>query len=317
VRAGQWQEKQEQQQPGETALLQVICETTSFGNVQPLLTDNDPRHPREGQQGAWYAHRERVYLRAAGVTPAVPFALLGPPPVSVWLPAGDYEILVIHEAPGGEPRHDGRLRSFPFVSTYSECSLENKQKTVCRVLLPHYGFEQGFELAGESTGNANGLAPLIAAWEQAAAIPSPGGYILALAEPSVQHADEHRGCTIDFGQLHAEPRVWTREQLATARDWLPKEATVARSKLDSFVNALGWRDFFEGWYCYAAAGITGLVFTRWGALQILEPWRHRESFFDNLLLLGKIFAFAIVIWFVFLILTDSGSCSGPIRFRLR
>lgn len=334
VRPGQTLEDQEQEEAGETALLQVICETTSFSETRPLLTDHDPRRSRDFLHDSQFVNRERVYVRRTDLLPdeaaavvsvvapnfKIPFALLGPPPVSVWLPAGEYEILVIHEAPAGEENTDRRRRHFPYVSVTAECSLENKQKTVCRVPLPHYGFGQSFEPPSASDANTeqhDELTPLLTAWEQALAVPTPNGYLLALPEPTIQHAAEHRGCTIDFTQLTAEPREWTREQLAHVRNWLPAEATAAKAKLSQLVDALGWRDFFAGWYCYAIAGITGLVFTRWGALAILEPWRRGESFFDNLGLLSKIFCAAIAVWFLFLVLTDSSGCSGPLRFRPR
>jgi hypothetical protein len=140
---------------------------------------------------------------------------------------------------------------------------------------------------------------------------------MALAEPQILHATEHRGCTIHFAQLTGEPREWTQAQLVEIRNWLPAEAGVAKARLSRLIDNLGWRAFMSGWYCYALAGLTGLVFTRWGALQILEPWRHRESFFDNLMLLCKIVGVALTVWFFFMVMTDSGSCSGPIRFRPR
>ena len=313
VHSGQTQEEQEEEEPGETALLQVICETTSFGETRPLLVDRDPRHNRDGQQGSWNVNRERVYLRQVNDDLEIPFAMLGPPPISIWLPAGDYEIRVVHEAGGGEPRTDGRRRSFPFVTVAAECSLENKQRVVCRVPLPHFGFEQGFEPADAP----DSLAPLIAAWENTPAVPTPNGYVMILPEPTVHHADDHRGCTIDFSHLHSEPREWTREQLARVRNWLPEDATVARAHLSSLVDALGWREMFAGWYCYVAAGVIGIIFTRWGAIAMLEPWRHGESFWDNVGLLCKVFFAAIAVWFLFCVLTDSGGCSGPVRFRLR
>ena len=37
----------------------------------------------------------------------------------------------------------------------------------------------------------------------------------------------------------------------------------------------------------------------------------------NVGLLCKIFFAAIAVWFLFLVLTDSSSCSGPVRFRPR
>lgn len=326
VHAGQTEQEQEEEEAGETALLQVICETTSFSETRTLLVDDDPRRSRDFLHDSLYVTRERVYLRpahveAAGIEVPVPFALLGPPPVSVWLPAGDYEILVIHEDPGGERSEDGRRRSFPFVSVRTEVSLENKQKTVCRVPLPHYGFGQGFapQPVDEATQIAaqDDLSSLLTAWEQALAVPTPNGYLLALAEPTIHHADGHQGCTIDFADTAAVPREWTREQLAEIRNWLPAGALAAKDKLNGLIGNLGWREFFAGWYCYAIAGVTGLVFTRWGALAMLEPWRHRESFFDNLMLLLKIFGCTVAVWFLFAVLTDGSSCSGPIRFRLR
>lgn len=335
VRAGQTSEAQEQDEAGETALLQVTCETTQFGDTRPLLTDADPRRSQDFLHSSQFVNRERVYIRRTDLLPdeaaavvsvvapnfKIPFALLGPPPVSAWLPAGDYEILVIHEAPAGEESADRRRRSFPFVSVTAECSLENKQKKVCRVPLPHYNFGQTFEPPSASDANAaeqqDELTPLLTAWEQALAVPTPNGYLLALPEPTIQHAAEHRGCTIHFAQLTAEPREWTREQLAHVRNWLPAEASVVKARLSKLVDALGWRDFFAGWYCYALTGITGLVFTRWGALAILEPWRRGESFLDNVGLLCRISCAAIAVWFLFLFLTDSSSCSGPIRFRPR
>jgi hypothetical protein len=331
VQPGQTSEEQDQEEAGETALLQVICETTSSGETRPLLIDADPRRSKDFLHDSTFVNRERVYIRRTDLLPdeaaavvtviapgmKIPFALLGPPPVSVWLPAGEYEVLVVHQAPGGEETSDPRRRSFPFVSVIAECSLENKQKTVCRVPLPHYGFGQTFEPPADSQQQADELSPLLTAWEQAIAVPTPNGYLLALAEPTIEHSAEHRGCTIHFAQLAAEPREWTREQLATVRNWLPAEASAVKAKLSRLVDHLGWRDFFAGWYCYALAGLTGLVFTRWGALAILEPWRRGESFFDNLGLLCKIVGAAIAVWFLFLVLTDSGSCSGPIRFRPR
>jgi|GEM_PF-2805710 len=332
IRPAQTSEEQERQEAGETALLQVICETTSRGETRPLLTDADPRRSQDFLHSSQFVNRERVYIRRIDLLPdeaaavvsvtaqnfKVPFALVGSPPVSVWLPAGEYEILVVHEAPAGEESTDPRRRSFPFVSVTAECSLENKQKTVLRVPLPHYEFGTVFEPpASDARQQPDELAPLLAAWEHATAVPTPNGYLLELPEPAIEHTAEHRGCTIHFGQLAAEPREWTREQLATVRNWLPAEASVVNVKLSRLVDNLGWREFLAGWYCYAIAGITGLVFTRWGALAILEPWRRGESFFDNLGLLCKIFCAAIAVWFLVLVLTDSSSCSGPIRFRPR
>ena len=312
VKPARHQQDQDQEEPGETALLQVICETTSLNETRQLLIDDDPRRDRDGQQGASFVRREMVYLRPAGFDPSPPFALLGKPPVSVWLPAGDYQILVVHAAPRTEQRIDARSNSFPLVSVFAECSLEKRRKTVCRVSLPHFdwGLGTAIELV-EADGSSADRAPrdseltsLLAACESVMALPTPGGYVLALDEPSIHHDDEHRRCTMNFADQQAVPREWTRQQLATLRNWLPESATAARTRLESLVEALAWREFWEGWYCYAAAGIAGLVFTRWGALAMLEPWRRGESFGESLGLLAKIFFLSVAGWFVFHMLSD-------------
>lgn len=312
VKPARHEEEQEREEPGETALLQVICETTISDTTRSLLLDDDPRRRSEGFHGTLYVRREMVYLRLARRDPPLPFALLGKPPVSAWLPAGNYEILVVHEAPRADSRIDARAHGFPLLSEFSECPLENKQKTVCRISLPHYDSGMGTPLELVDSDDASTdrapsddeLAALLESCESASALPTPGGYILALAEPAVRHDDEHRRCTVDFRRLQAVPREWTREQLALLRRWLPDEAAAARTRLGSLVDALLWREFFQGWYCYATAGVAGLIFTRWGALAMVEPWRRGKSFRESVVLLVKILVVSILALFVVRVLND-------------
>ena len=214
----------------------------------------------------------RASLSAVAGSSLVPFGLLGPPPVSVWLPAGDYQIVVVHEAPRNESRIDAPGRSFPLLSVFAECSLETRQKTVCRVPLPHYdngnpdlvlGIGNPVESA-ERKPSPDELAPLLADCVIMIAIPTPAGFVLNLHEPSVQHHEGHRGCVQDFRDQFAVPREWTRDQIATLRNWLPHDAVQARGRLSARVDRLSWREFLEGWFCYVLAGVSGLVFTRRG-----------------------------------------------------
>jgi hypothetical protein len=83
------------------------------------------------------------------------------------------------------------------------------------------------------------------------------------------------------------------------------------------VDRLLWREFLEGWFCYAAAAIAGLVFTRWGAIALLEPWRRRDSWRESLELLVSIAVASAAVWMLYQILTDSSGCRGSIPFRIR
>lgn len=127
---------------------------------------------------------------------------------------------------------------------------------------------------------------------------------MALAEPRLRHADRHHGCTVDFNDLQPVPHEWTRDQIATLRNWLPKDATTARARLSSLVDALQWREMLQGWFCYAAAGVAGLVFTRRGALRVLEPHRRGETFGDSVKRCIFIFLLSAFAWFVFQALTN-------------
>ena len=308
VKPARFQEEQEEEEPGETALLQVVCE---IDGGRPLLVDEDSRREQGFMVDSYFVRRERVYLRPAGMEPEVPYGLLGKPPVSVWLPAGDYELLVVYETPGGEAIDESDHRGFPWMTEFAEYSLENQQKTVCRIPLPHYGWNEGPRPAAVGDETSTDAPPpasqpgwTVATDQPLNAIPTPGGYVLALDEPVVHHDAEHHGCTFDRRQRRSILREWTRDQLAAVRNGLPDDAMEARTQLTSLIDALEWREFFEGWYCYAAAGIAGLVFTRWGALAILEPWRRGESFGESVALMIKIFLASAAIWFIFRVLTD-------------
>ncbi len=308
VKPAQHLDEQERAEPGETALLQVKCLVPTIDGWRDLLSDNDPAR-RDPSQTHSSVRREQVYLRRSG-SQLIPFGLLGPPPVSVWLPAGDYEILVVHDAPSREDRIDVPGRSFPWISVVAECSLKSREKTVIDVQLPHYDWGNSDVLLGVGDSEESGERPpsaaefvrIVAGCEALTPIPTPAGYLLTLAEPRIHHRDGHRGCVQDFGDLHSVPREWTRGQLARLRRWLPDNATQANSKLMGLIDRLGWREFLQGWYCYAAAGVTGLVFTRWGAIAMMEPWRRGPEWHHSLGLLVRIFFLSAGVWFLIQVL---------------
>jgi len=299
----------------------VTCEVPCVDGWRELLCDDDPARHTTGLSDWHHVRKECVYLRKASDF-NLPFGLLGRPPVSVWLPAGDYEIAVVHEGPKSESRIDARATGFPFVTVFDSCSLSARQKTVRRIQLPHYdwGGAEPIMPVGQTAiyhqPTEDELRLLLDQVQSLTAIPTPGGYLLSLAEPQLNHVEGHRQCTVDFADLQAVPREWTRNQIATLRNWLPASATPARDKLSSLVDGLQWREMFEGWFCYAAAGVAGLVFTRWGALAILEPHRRRETLGESIKRSIVIFVVAALAWFVFQALTHSSGCSGPMRFRM-
>jgi hypothetical protein len=308
----------ERDDPGGIALLQVTCEIPTYaGGWKELLSDGDPARDVTDSD---YVRREQVYVRRAGHA-SIPFRLLGPPPVSVWLPAGDYEVLIVLEAPGGEGRVDGWPGVLPWMSVSAHCTLEERQKAVCRISLPHYNrgldeYYASFRDAHQSPA-VDLLPAVLSACERLTAFPTPAGYVLDLGEPQVTHTDDHRGCTVEVAELRSVPREWTRDQIAALRNALPEEATVARKQLSQLVDRLMWREWLQGWYCYAAAGISGLVFTRWGAIALLEPWRRGETWRESLGLLVQIFLLSVGAWLLFQIMTDSSGCQGRLRFRMR
>jgi hypothetical protein len=319
VKPGRFQEDQNHDEPGESALLKVICQVPGIDGYRDLLCDNDP--VRRGLQvsDSKYVRRELVYLRRAG-NPQIPFGLLGKPPVSVWVPAGDYEILVVYEAPRAEYLREGQAKSYPLVTAIENCSLESQRQMVCRVPLPHYnwGGSEPLEWVAEDGSvdahalTATELNPLLQSYTDAMPIPTPGGYLLSLAEPSVLHSNEHQKCGVNLHDVQVISREWTRDQLATLRNWLPADAVPARARLSALVDCLQWREFLEGWFCYALAGVSGLVFTRWGTLTLLDPWRRRNAMSRTPVILMGIAVISATLWFLHQCL--SISLAGPIEF---
>jgi len=108
----------------------------------------------------------------------------------------------------------------------------------------------------------------------------------------------------DPRELEALPREWTRDQLAALRNWLPADALSARTALSPLVDRLRWRESLQGWFCYVAAAVSGLVFTRWGAIAILEPWRRGKAWSESLGLLVKIALASVAGWILFNLLTN-------------
>jgi len=319
VKPGRFERDQENDEPGDTALLQVTCEVPCVDGWRELLCWDDPSRQATGLSDWHHARNECVYLRKAGDL-NLPFGLLGRPPVSVWLPARDYEIAVVHETPKSESRIDAPSTSFPFITVFDSCSLSAREKTVRRIQLPHYdwGGAEPIMPVGHSTiyrpATDDDLRLLLDQIQTLTTLPTPGGYVFSLGEPQVHHVEGHRQCTVDYTDLQAVPREWTRDQLATLRNWLPKSAMPAREKLSSLVDTLQYREMFQGWFCYAAAGIAGLVFTRWGALRILEPNRRGETFGESVKRCVVIFLVSALAWFVFQVLTNSHVAVGRCRF---
>lgn len=283
--------------PGKTGLLQITVEVPTFDGWLKLRHNNDlsPSDPN-------FVRDERVYLRRAGDL-KLPFGLLGRPPISAWVPAGDYEIAVVHETPPDFLMQTGSPGvRFPFVTIYESCTVQNREQTVVNVLLPHYGWGRGtpLYLAGQMGAPSDQPPPdlkrLFKSIAKSKAIPTPGGYVLLFAEPVVTHTEEHQRCTVDFDELQQVPREWTRNQLAMLRNWLPPGETAARDKLSPLVTNLMRREMFEGWFFYAMAGIAGLVLTNWGSIAILERWRRREMFSNTVWLCFWIFVISAVGW---------------------
>jgi hypothetical protein len=293
VKPGERTNEPQQTEPGETGLLEVRCDIPSIDGWEELGTDGS-----QTSQQRFMAREERVYVRRAGSS-AIPWMLLGAPPVRVWLPAGDYDILAVYRAPTGEARIDASGRVYPLLSAFASCSLESTRTTICRVPLPHYEWGNpdvrlnvGDEIeSSERAPTRDELAALLDSCEKTAAIPTPAGYVLNIAEPGVHHRDGHRECVQDFHDLESSPREWTRGQILTLRNWLPDDAVRAKARLSALADRLEWREFLQGWFCYLAAGISGLVFTRWGAIALLEPWRRRDAWYESI---GLFFRLALV-----------------------
>lgn len=109
-------------------------------------------------------------------------------------------------------------------------------------------------------------------------------------------------------------REWTSSQILALRDWLPAEAVAARQHLEQIPGALGWRECFQGWYWYAAAGISGLVFARWATIAKLDKFRARSEAVESLKLLVGIFMLAVLVWIAVSALSD-GHGSSVFHFR--
>ncbi len=324
VKPGRYEQDQSRDEPGETALLQVVCEVPTSDGWRYLLCDDDPVRRGVQSSDSNFVRKELVYLRRAGNS-QLPFGLLGKPPVSAWLPAGDYEVLVIHDAPQADFSVSGRPRAYPLISAVAYPSLESRVKTVCRIPLPHYnwGGSEPVQLMGAAGPVEDGalkvedLGALLPGYEAAVPIPTPAGFLLSLPEPTIQHADEHRDCVADLRELQTVPREWSRNQLAAVRNWLPDDAVQARANLTQLVDRLQWFEFLEGWFCYACAAVAGLIFTKWGTLTLLDPWRRRNAWSKSPSVLVKIAVVSVVIWFAYQYLTNPSGIYSLLPFQSR
>ncbi|HVX63853.1 MAG TPA: hypothetical protein VHC19_24740 [Pirellulales bacterium] len=310
VKQEQTTDDAESEEPGETALLQIFCEVPNADGWRTLYAFDDPARNANEEIIPLFASHEAVYLRPRREMD-LPFALLGLPPLSIWLPAGDYEILVVYRPCSDWNADRDATPMLPLAASRCDCTLEDGQRTVVRVPLPHHEEPLGIPLrdaSGEQAASPERLAPFCRAIEQTTAVPTPGGVLLNLPEPTVRHQDEHRECTVHFDELAAVNREWTREQLAELRAWLPAEATATRNRLDELIRSLDWRAFFQGWYCYVAAGVSGLVLTRWGAISLLEPVNRRRALYESIRIAVAVFLLAAGAWFFWSLLTGAGGC---------
>lgn len=304
----------DQEEPGETSLLYVTCEVEAPGGRRDLLQFEDEAGRQPEDVSPPYVHDERVYLRPANYGDW-PFALLGEPPLSVWLPAGEYEIAVVYLG------HRGFMNSnpdspppFPWFSERVMVDLPAGQRIVVRVPLFHHECSLdnrlNVRLGGEAAAGSEGrirlaeLEPLVAAIEKTSCVATPGGVLMDIPEPVIHHRKPHSDCEVDFQQFAGFRREWTRRQVQTLLRWLPSEAAQARRRLEAIDRSLSWREFLEGWYCYAAAGVAGLVFARWATIAKLNPYRRWTEFIDSLKLLLSIFFMAALLWILFAALSD-------------
>lgn len=306
VKPARHHDDQERDEAGATGVLLVTCDVPWVNGPRPLLADDDPYRKRADLSDTPSGRHDQVYVRPMAEVD-LPFGLLGSPPVCAWLPSGEYEVLAVYEAPTSESRVDAVPRGFPFLTVRERVTLEPFQKTRCNVYLPHHQsgtFEALSTHDATDSGaardpTADELRPIFVACAEATAVPTLGGYLMTLPEPLVLHTEGHTGCSEDYTNLVPVTREWTREQLATLRNWLPAEAGDARARLSKLVERLQWREFFQGWYCYAAAGLAGLVFTNWGATAMLEPWRRRQSLGESVGLCVSIFFLSAIVWVLY------------------
>lgn len=306
VKPARHHDDRERDEAGATGVLIVTCDVPWVGGPRPLLADDDPYRERADLSNTPSGRHEQVYVRPVADAD-LPYGLLGSPPVSAWLPQGEYEVLVVYEAPTSESRIDAMPRGFPFLTVREHVQLEKFQKTRCNIYLPHHASGTFEELPTRDVAGAGGvrgptadeLRPIFSACAEASAVPTWGGYLMTLPQPGVLHTEGHFDCSEDYTRLELLTREWTREQLATLRNWLPEEAGDARNRLSTLVDRLQWREFFQGWYCYAAAGVAGLVFTNWGATAMLEPWRRRQSLGESVGLCVSIFLLSAAVWLIY------------------
>lgn len=311
VKTAQLTRDTKEEKPGETALLWVTGQVLRFGEWRDLLQPMDEAGQRPDEISRSYVRRELVYVRPAEKD-TWPFALLGEPPVSAWLPAGEYEIMVVYETTRGMSNFDrDQLRPFPLASEHVVQELSAGRRTEVHVPLPHHAdcFDNTLdvrphdETAGTPVPRAE-LQRLLDAIERTTCVPSPGGVLLNVPEPAIHHHDGHRGCEEDFNDLIACPREWTLDQLFTVMDWLPADAVAARQHIEPLTRSLRWRSYFQGWFWYVAAGISGLVFVRWATIAKLAPYQSRRELVASLKFLVAIFFLAVLAWIVISALSD-------------
>ena len=308
VKSGELSKEAKEDKPGETALLHVTCEVGRQGRWRELLQFEDEARYQPDDPMPPYVRNEQVYIRPTKRTNC-PFGLLGQPPVSAWLPAGEYEVLVIYGGNSGFGNADSSKPSvYPLAREEIVQELAAGQRTDVRVQLPHHQACFDCSLTVRRDGEAalaSGhdllaaeVEPLLSAIEKNTCIPTPGGVLLDLPEPVIHHNEWHRLCEVDFQDLEHRPREWTRGQLQTLLDWLPRGAVKARQRLEEIDRSLAWRDYFGSWLWYATAGISGLAFARWATIAKLQPYRSRGAFAESLKLALAIFFFAILVWIV-------------------
>ena len=281
----------EEDKPGETAILHVTCEVETSGQWRELLQFDDELHRLSEDPMPVYVRNEQVYIRP--IKPAkAPFGLLGQPPVSAWLPAGKYEILVVYAGNCGFGNADSSKPSvYPLASEEIVQELAAGERTDVRVQLHHHAacFDASLTVrregeAAQASGQAllpTELEPLLTAIEKSSGIPTPGGVLLDLPEPVIHHHESHRMCEVDFQDMEHRPREWTASQIWTLIDWLPREAAEARERLHQIESSLAWRDCFQGWFWYVASGASGLVFARWATIARLQPYRSRRRWWNR------------------------------------
>ena len=230
--------------------------------------------------------------------------------------------MVVYETSRGLSNSDSsKLRPFPLAAEHVAQDLSAGRRTVVRVPLPYHTdcFDNSLNERGRE-GTARSQVPrvqlqrLLDAVEHTTCVPSPSGVLLDLPEPAIEHHEYHRGCEENFTDLTECRREWTRGQIFTLLDWLPADAVAARQRLEQMRRSLGWRSFFQGWFWYAGAGISGLVFARWVTIAKLDRFRARGEAVESLKLLAGIFFLAVLVWIAVSALSE-GHGMGAFHFR--